>query len=157
MKDQLLRDHLVHLLKGDGAHVDFDAAIKDLPVKLRGAKPAGVLHSPWELLEHLRIAQRDLLDSMTDPKHVSPEFPDGYWPRTATPVSAQDWDSSVNAFRTDLEALVGLISTESTDLLAPLRNTDGYTVMRKVMLAADHTSYHLGELVLLRRTLSAWT
>lgn len=152
-----LRQHLLYLLKGDGAHAEFDAAVKDFPTNLRGTTPKGASHTPWEVLEHLRIAQRDVLDAIQDPKHVSPEFPAGYWPSSSAPKSAKQWDSSVEAFRADFEALMQLVSNDKTELLAPLPNTDGQTIMRKVLMAADHNSYHLGEFILLRRLLGAWT
>jgi hypothetical protein len=154
--DKALREHLLNLLKGDGAHVDFDAAVKDLPASLRGERPKGAEHSPWEVLEHLRIAQWDILEFSRNPKHVSPEFPRGYWPSAQAPPNEKAWDRSADAFRADLQAMAELIANESTDLLAPIPHGEGKTILREALMMADHNAYHLGELVLLRRLLGAW-
>jgi hypothetical protein len=155
--DKSLREHVVNLLKGGGAHVSFDDAVKDLPADLRGKRPKGADHSPWEILEHLRIALWDILEFSRDPKHASPEFPSGYWPKTQAPPDAKAWDKSVHAFRADAKALADLVADESTDLLARLPHGDGQTVLREALVAADHNAYHLGELVLVRRLLGAWS
>ena len=154
--DKALREHLLNLLKGDGAHANFDAAVKDLPVSLRGKRPKGAEHSPWEVLEHLRIAQWDILEFSRNAKHVSPEFPSGYWPSAQAPPNETAWDKSADAFRSDLKAMAELIAKESTDLLAPIPRAEGKTMLREALLVADHNAYHLGELVLLRRLLGAW-
>ncbi|HTA71733.1 MAG TPA: DinB family protein [Bryobacteraceae bacterium] len=154
--DKALREHLLNLLKGDGAHANFDAAVKDLPVSLRGKRPKGAEHSPWEVLEHLRIAQWDILEFSRNAKHVSPEFPSGYWPSAQAPPNETAWDKSADAFRSDLKAMAALIAKESTDLLAPIPHAEGKTILREALLMADHNAYHLGELVLLRRLLGAW-
>ncbi|HZD93861.1 MAG TPA: DinB family protein [Candidatus Sulfotelmatobacter sp.] len=151
-----VREHLLYLLKGDGAHLDFDSAVKDLPVELRGARPQGAAHSPWELLEHLRIAQLDVLDSIRDAKHISPEFPVGYWPQSQVPANETAWEKSAEAFRADFEALVKLINNDSTDLLGPIPHVEGQTIFRKIAMLADHNAYHLGQLVVLRRMLGTW-
>ena len=154
--DKLLREHLVTLLKGSEAHVDFEKAVKDLPSELRGKRPKGAEHSPWELLEHLRIAQWDILEFSRNPKHKSPDFPAGYWPQTQAPPSDKAWDQSVQSFRKELQAFCDLVSDESVDLYAKIRHGDGQTVLREALLAADHNAYHIGQLVLLRRILSGW-
>ena len=154
--EKSLREHVLNLLKGDGAHVDFEAAVKDLAANLRGKRPKGAEHSPWEVLEHLRIAQWDILEFIRNPKHVSPEFPSGYWPRSETPPSEKAWDHAVAAFRADLKAISDLLATDATDLFAPLPHAQDKTILREALLVADHNSYHLGELVLLRRLLGAW-
>jgi Mn-containing catalase len=118
--DKSLRDHLVYLLTEEGAHVQFDKAVNGLRANLRGKRPEGAPHSPWEILEHLRIAQWDILEFTRDPKHVSPEFAAGYWPKTQAPPDDEAWDKSVAAFRADLRAMVDLIQDKKTDLLAPL-------------------------------------
>ena len=155
-QDQTLRQHLLELLKGGGAHADFDTAVKDLPAALRGHRPAGTAHSPWELLEHLRIAQWDILEFSRNPQHVSPEFPAGYWPKTQAPPDEKAWDKSVAAFRADLRAMAELVENESTDLFARIPQGEGQTILREALLVADHNAYHLGELVQLRRLLGAW-
>ena len=154
--DTALREHVVNLLKGGGAHASFDEAVKDMPVGLRGKRPQRAEHSAWEVLEHLRIAQWDILEFSRDPKHVSPEFPAGYWPKKPAPPKAQAWNKSVKAFRADLQAMIALVEDESTDLHAKIPHGDGQTVLREALVLADHNAYHLGELVLLRRLLGAW-
>jgi hypothetical protein len=155
-KDQQLREHVLYLLRGGGAHLDFEAALADLPVALRGAKPAGVPHSPWRLLEHLRIAQWDILEFCRNPQHVSPQFPEGYWPASDAPPDAQAWDRSVAAFRADLRAMQDLVANPATDLFAPIPHGEGQTILREALLVADHLSYHLGQLIIVRRALGAW-
>jgi len=154
--EKSLREHVIYLLNGGGAHVNLDDAVKNLPAELRGKRPKGAEHSPWELLEHMRIALWDILEFTRNPKHVSPQFPAGYWPASQAPPDGKAWDKSVNAFRADLKALADLVADERTDLLAPLAHGDGQTVLREALVAADHNAYHLGELVLLRRLLGAW-
>lgn len=154
--DKSLREHLLNLLKGSEAHVDFDAAVKDLPANLRGKRPEGAAHSLWETLEHMRITQWDILEFSRNAKHVSPEFPKGYWPATPEPPNEKAWDKSVVAFRADRKALVELIADESTDLFTPISHGDGQTILREALLVADHNAYHLGQFLLLRRLLGAW-
>jgi hypothetical protein len=154
--DKLLREHLLYLLKSDGAHLDFDAAVKGMPASLQGKRPKGGAHSPWELLEHLRIAQWDILEFSRNPKHVSPEFPSGYWPGTQAPPNEKAWNKSVDAFRTDLKAMSDLVADETTNLFAPLPHGDGKTILREALVLADHNAYHLGQLVVVRRLLGAW-
>src|SRR5947208_17128470 len=155
-RDRLLRDQVLYLLRGGGAHLDFDKAVAGLPAELRGKKPAGVPHTPWRLLEHLRIAQWDILEFSRDPGHVSPPFPDGYWPQGDAPPDAAAWDRSVEAFRADLKAVQDLVADPSTDLFAPIPHGDGQTVLREALLVADHNAYHLGQLVVVRRLLGCW-
>jgi hypothetical protein len=154
--DSALRRNLVELLSGRGAHVDFEKAIGDLPVALRGKRPRGLSFTPWRLLEHLRIAQWDILEFSRDPKHVSPDWPSGYWPKGASPPNAKAWNESVEAFRRDLASMQALVSDPATDLFARIPHGDGQTILREALLVADHNSYHLGELVLLRRLIGAW-
>src|SRR5262245_47798231 len=114
-----LREHVLYLLRGGGAHLDFEAAIAGLPAGLRGAKPAGVPHTPWRLLEHLRIAQWDILEFSRNPRHVSPKFPEGYWPEGDAPPDEGAWQRSLDPFRADLRAMQDLVADPATDLLAP--------------------------------------
>lgn len=153
----MIRQHVLYLLRGGGAHVDFETAIRNLPAGLRGKKPRGAAHTPWQILEHLRIAQWDILEFSINPKHVSPAFPAGYWPPTAAPPSPAAWARTVRAFRADLEAMCKLVEDPATDLYAPIPHGDGQTILREALLIADHNAYHLGELVLLRRLLGVWT
>jgi hypothetical protein len=154
--DQSLRDHLIYLLAEEGAHVQFEKAVNGLPANLRGKRPEGAPHSPWEILEHMRIAQWDILEFTRDPNHVSPEFAAGYWPKTQAPPDEKAWDKSVAAFRSDLRAMVDLIQDKKTDLLAPLPHDKDKTVLREALVLADHNAYHLGHMVLVRRLLGAW-
>lgn len=156
MNDKALREHLVSLLRGGNAHADFDATIKALPVALRGKRPKGSPHSPWELLEHLRIAQSDILNFSRDAAHQSPAWPEGYWPKTAAPPSANAWAKSVRQFRDDLNAMCELVQNPSTDLFAKIPHGDGQTILREALLVADHNAYHLGQFVIVRRLLGAW-
>jgi len=152
-----LREHLVELLAGGHAHLDFEKAIAGLPVKLRGARPPGLPHTPWRLLEHMRIAQWDILRFSVDPKHISPEFPDGYWPEGDAPPDSAAWERSVTAFRADLQSIKDLVSNPDTDLFKPIPHGQGQTILREALLVADHNAYHLGQLVTVRRLLGAWS
>jgi len=154
--DKALRQHLVKLLEGGGAHATFDQAVADLPASLRGKRASGAEHSPWELVEHLRIAQWDILEFSRDHKHKSPEFPKGYWPSSPEPANDSAWEKSVKTFRHDLKQMCDLVSNEKTDLFAPIPHGDGQTILREALLTADHNAYHIGQLVLVRRLLGAW-
>jgi hypothetical protein len=154
--DQDLREHLLYLLRGGGAHVHFDAAVADLPEALRGAKPPGIPHTPWRLLEHMRIAQWDILEFSRNPRHVSPPWPDGYWPEGDAPPNPHAWDRCVAGFRADLRAVQDLVADPATDLFARIPHGDGQTLLREALLVADHNAYHLGQLVTVRRALGAW-
>jgi hypothetical protein len=154
--DRALREHLVYLLRGGGAHLDFDSAVADLPAELRGAKPAGSPHTPWRLVEHMRIAQWDILEFSRNPRHVSPPFPEGYWPEGDAPRDEAQWNQAMVAFRADLEAMVALVEDPTTDLFARIPHGEGQTILREALLVADHNAYHLGQLVMVRRLLGAW-
>jgi hypothetical protein len=154
--DEPIREHVLFALKGDGAHVDFEAAVKDLPGSLRDKRPPGAAHSPWEVLEHLRIAQWDILEYIRSPHHVSPEFPAGYWPSTVSNPDKQSWDSSVEKFRNDFTAIIAMVNDQGCNILNPLHGVAGQTIARKLLMLADHNAYHLGELVALRRSIGAW-
>ena len=153
---QHLRQNLVYLLAGGGAHANFDAIIKNLPPKLRGAKPANYPHSPWMLLEHLRLAQWDILEFSRNKKHVSPKWPEGYWPKSPAPPTAAAWTKSIQQFRRDLKAMQTLVENPKTDLFARIPWGDGQTILREALLLADHNSHHLGQLLDVRRLLGAW-
>ena len=155
-KHEALRDQLKYVLSGGGAHPDFDTAVAILPRKLYGAKPKGLPHTPWRLLEHIRIAQWDILEFSRNPKHQSPTWPRGYWPEGDAPSSEKAWTDSVEAFRSDLQSMVDLVDDESTDLFTPIPWGDGQTILREALLVADHNAYHLGQLITVRRLLGAW-
>ena len=154
--DQALRQHLLDLLKGGNAHATFDEVVKDFPERLRGKKPEGQPHTAWRLLEHMRIAQWDIVEFSRNSKHVSPNFPDGYWPESDAPPSAAAWEKSVKQFRADLKTMQDLVADRNTDLYARIPWGEGQTVMREALLVADHNAYHLGELLMVRRLLGAW-
>jgi len=151
--DRSLRDHLLQFLDSENAHLKFDDAVKDFPAALRGRRPENGPHSAWELLEHLRLAQWDILEFARNAKHVSPEFPAGYWPSREAPADDAAWNASVEGFRRDLRALADLVRDESLDLHAPIAHGSGQTVLREILVAADHNAYHLGQLVMVRRLL----
>jgi len=154
--DRALRQHLLDLLRGGNAHLNFEEALAGLPPNLRGTKPPGLPYSPWRLLEHMRIAQWDILEFSRNPKHVSPEFPTGYWPETDAPPDDKAWQKSTRRFRADLKAMQELVEDPATDLFAPIPHGEGQTILREALLLADHNSYHLGQLVTVRRLLGAW-
>ena len=148
-----LRKHVLNLLRMEGAHLTFDDAVAGLPAALRGLKPPGAPHTPWQLLEHLRIAQWDILDFSRNPAYQEMKFPDDYWPKTEAPPDAAAWDKSVEQFRRDLKAMEDLISDAGANLTAPIPHGQGQTLLREALLVADHNSYHLGQLVLVRKLL----
>jgi hypothetical protein len=156
-RDADLRDHLLKLLDGGQAHLTFDEATEGLPVELQGARAPNLPHSPWRLVEHMRIAQEDILRFCLDPEYVSPEFPAGYWPEGDAPPDERAWDRSVAAFRADLRAMQDLVADPATDLFAPIPHGQGQTILREALLVADHNAYHLGQLVAVRRMLGAWS
>jgi hypothetical protein len=154
--DQSIREHVLYLLRGGGAHVAVEQALKDFPEVLRGKEHRGAPHTAWQLLEHMRIAQWDILEFSRNPKHVSPQFPEGYWPATKAPPTARAWNESVKGFRDDLHAMQALVEDPATDLYVRIPHGEGQTVLREALLAADHNAYHLGQFVLLRKLLGAW-
>jgi len=155
-RDAALRQHLLDLLRGGHAHATFDPAVADFPSALRGKKPKGAEHTAWQLLEHLRIAQWDILEFSRNAKHVSPKWPEGYWPKTEAPPTDAAWNTSIRKFRADLKAVGELIADKKRDLFAPILHGDGQTLLREALLVADHNAYHIGQLVLLRRLLGNW-
>jgi hypothetical protein len=152
-QDQLLRDHLLYLLRGGGAHASFDDAMGDWPVQLVGVKVANFPHTAWMLLEHMRLAQWDLLEFSRNSKHVSPKWPEGYWPVSEAPPNEKIWTASMAAFREDLRAMERLVGDRKLDLCARIPWGDGQTVLREALLVADHNAYHLGQLVMLRKSI----
>jgi uncharacterized damage-inducible protein DinB len=151
-----LRQHLLDLLRGRNAHADFDTVMADFPSRMRGVKPPGAPYTGWQLLEHMRIAQSDILKFSQDAKHKSPDWPEGYWPKTEAPPSAASWNNSLRSFRADLKAMAKLVADKKTDLFARIPHGTGQTILREALLIADHNSYHLGQIVLLRRLLGTW-
>lgn len=154
--DILLRQQLAKMIDWNEAHADLSAAVDGFPAELRGQVPKGLPHSAWQLLEHIRIALWDILEFSRNPKHKSPAWPDGYWPKSATPPSEKAWDESVKVILNIQDQFRKLVQDPSHDLFKPLPHGDGQTLLREVLLAADHGAYHLGQLVLVRRALGAW-
>jgi len=155
-QDQALREHLLEVLTGASAHADFATVIDHFPEKHYGTKPPGTPYSAWQLLKHIRIALYDLLDFSVNPDYVTLKFPDDYWPEQAAPASTAEWHASVKAVKEDLAKFEKLINDPALDLYAKIPWGDGQTVLREVLVAADHNSYHMGQIVLLRKQLDAW-
>lgn len=156
MGDTELRRHVRKLLHWGDAHVTFDAAVKGLPARLRGRVPDGFPHSAWQLVEHMRLAQSDILEFCVSPEYRHKKFPDAYWPKSLGPVSARAWTKSLTAFRADRLSLQRLAADRSLDLFTAISWGDGQTYLRELLLAADHAAYHVGQLVLVRRALGVW-
>jgi hypothetical protein len=154
--DSPLRDQLVQLLRGGHAHATFDDGIRGFPLDRIGVRPAGAPYSAWELLEHMRIAQKDILEFSRSAEYVSPKWPEGYWPNSPAPERDSQWNESILAFRHDLATFEALIQDPAQDLNGKFSWGDGQTLLREALLIADHNSYHLGQSVLVRRLLGAW-
>jgi hypothetical protein len=150
-----LRDHLDNLLQMEGAHIGFRKALKDFPAHLRGVKPHGAPHSAWQLLEHMRIAQEDILDFSRNADYREKKWPDDYWPAQDAPPDDAAWNKSVRQIEHDLKEIQALVADEKHDLLAPISHGEGQTLLREALLVADHNAYHLGQLVFLRKMLEA--
>jgi hypothetical protein len=150
--DALLREHLSRALGWESAHLSLEDAAKGIPLILRGKRPKGFAHSPWELLEHIRLAQHDLLDFCRDPNYVEGDWPDAYWPDSPAPPSSRAWKKSLDAIAADRDALKEFVKT-TPDLFAEIPGHKGKTVLRSVLLAIDHTSYHVGQLLMARKLL----
>jgi uncharacterized damage-inducible protein DinB len=156
MDESRLRRDLLELLEGKGAHVAAEAAFADLAPEHRARRPVEDGHTVWELLEHLRIAQEDIVRYTLEPGWVSPPWPDGYWPEIETPTEDQ-WQASLQGFRRDLEAMKALVRDPARDLTAEIPHGEGRSYLREVLLVADHNAYHLGQVIEVRRLVGAWT
>lgn len=154
--DAALRDHLLRLLDWHDAHVDFDTAVTGVPLELQGTRPHGWSYAPWELLEHMRITQHDILDFCRNPDYAEIAWPADYWPKTAAPPHAAAWEESVAGFRRDRDALKRRVADSTIDLFARIPHGTGQTYLREALLVADHNAYHLGQLVAVRRQLGIW-
>jgi DinB superfamily len=155
-QDRSLRQHVIDLLNGGSAYAKFDDVVPGIPANLRGRKPEGLPHSPWMLLEHMRIAMWDILEFSRNRKHASPKWPEGYWPKKEAPPSAAAWQKSIKTFRAELKEMQDLVKNPKTDLFAKIPWGDGQTVLREALLLADHNAYHLAQIVDARRILGAW-
>ena len=151
-----LREQLIKLLSWQEAHVNFEAAVEGIPPQFHGVRPEGLPYSPWQLLEHMRLTQRDILTFCRDPTYEVPKWPDDYWPKSSIPPTPESWQESVATFLADRESLVELIADPGLDLYAKIPHGEGQTYLREVVLVADHNAYHIGELVAVRRLLGVW-
>jgi hypothetical protein len=157
VQNKALREQFIQAMRGDQAHIDFESATSDLSAELGGVKPEGAPHTAWQLLEHLRIAQHDILEFVRDPKHKSPKWPEGYWPKTEAPPDKQAWDASLAAFRKEAQAMEDLVQDPNQDLFKSIEGGTGQTLLREALVIAAHNSYHLGQLVFLKKMLLAKT
>jgi hypothetical protein len=151
-----LRKELVFQLNGGHAHVPLEKVVQTFPIKFRGVVPKGLPYSSWQLLEHIRLALRDMLDFCTDPNYQAPKWPDDYWPKSPEPPNARAWEASVRKIQSDRTKFVKLVSNPKSDLFAPIPWGDGQTLFHEACLIIDHNSYHLGEMVTVRRILGIW-
>jgi len=151
--DQSLRDHALYVLRGEGAHVTFEDFIADFSTELCGQRVEGLPYTAWQVLEHIRIAQWDILEFSRNPKHVSPKWPEGYWPPQDQTGTPELWQETISKFRNDLKQMENLVADPATDLLAQIPHGTGQTILREALLVADHNSYHLGALVVISRIL----
>ena len=154
--DQVMRSELLALLQGGNAHMDFEEAVAGFPLEFINKKPPNTPYSFWHFLEHLRIAQWDILEFIRNPRHVSPEYPAGYRPGPEEKTDEAGWQKSCDGFRSDLEALQEMVRDETVDLLAPIPHAPSYNVFREVLLAADHNAYHIGEIAIMRQIMEIW-
>lgn len=153
--DDSLRKHVLYLLRGGGAHMSFDDFVNSFPADLCNRQIEGLPYTPWQILEHMRLAQWDILEFSRDPDHLSPEFPKGYWPNPDDLGTPAEWQKTVDEFRQDLTQMEALVEESSTDLHAKIPHGDGQTILREALLTADHNAYHLGALTVMARILKA--
>lgn len=149
----VLREQLIQLLRGRNAHLSFGDAVNSFPMEFINTSPLNVPYTPWHLLEHLRIAQWDILEFMRAPEHVSPKWPEGYWPPANGVSSENEWEKTIDFFNADMKALEGIVQDREIDLLAEIPHAPGYTYLREILLVADHNAYHLGEFSILRQVM----
>ena len=154
--DQIVREQLLHLLRGGNAHMSFDQAVADFPLEAINRQPPNVSYTPWHLIEHLRIAQWDILEFIRNPDHISPDWPKGYWPGPDVRANSTQWEKTIQLFRADLKAIQDLVADSNTDLYAPIPHAQTYTIFREILLVTDHNAYHIGELAILRQILGIW-
>lgn len=154
--DTAVREQLVALLTGSNAHQSFEDAVKDLPAAVRGVKPDKLPYTIWQLVDHIRIAQFDILEFSRDPAYQSPPWPSGYWTSEPAPPDEAAWQRALDQIRDDRDAFITLLHDPRQDLYAPIAHGDGQNLLREAMLIADHTAYHVGEIIIIRRLLGAW-
>jgi hypothetical protein len=154
--DQVVRSQLLSLLRRGNAHMGFDQAVADFPIERINQEPPNVPYTPWHLLEHIRIAQWDILEFIRNPNHVSPDWPEGYWPPREQEANREQWNRTIQGFRDDLEALQAIIADPATDLYATMPQGEKYNILREILTVADHTAYHIGEFGILRQVMGTW-
>lgn len=154
--DKALREQLLHLLRGGNAHLSFDDAVADFPMDAINRRPPNVPYTPWHLLEHLRLAQWDILDFIRNPDYQEMKWPDDYWPAPDAEADSAAWERTLTAFRADLKAVEDLVNDPQTDLAAKIPHGDGQTILREILLVADHNAYHIGEFAILRQVMGTW-
>ena len=152
----IYREQLVQLLGGRNAHFTFEDAVKSFPMEFINAKPPNVPYTPWHLIEHLRLAQWDILEFVRDPGHISPKWPEGYWPHPDAEADAGDWQQTIDSFDADLRAMEAIAQDQEIDLQAEIPHAPGYTYLREILLVADHNAYHIGEFCILRQIMGTW-
>jgi len=155
-KDSVLRQQLLQLLRGRNAHMSLEDAVANFPQEFINVRPPNVTYTPWHLLEHIRIAQWDILEFVRDPEHVSPEWPDGYWPPADAEADHELWRQTLELFEQDLQAVEGLVGDVDIELTTDIPHAPGYTILREVLLVADHNAYHVGEFAIVRQLMGTW-
>jgi hypothetical protein len=154
--DEFVRKALLQLLRGGNAHMPLETAVADFPTDRINAFPPNVSYTPWQLLEHVRIAQRDILDFIRDPAYQSPEWPAGYWPPREQQANPDEWRRTIDRYRDDRHALEEIVANSATDLYQPLAHGQGQNILREILVVSDHTAYHLGEFAILRQVMQTW-
>lgn len=154
--DNVVRAELLHLLRGGNAHMTFDQAVANFPMDKLNSRPPNIGYSPWHLLEHIRIAQWDILEFIQNPDHVSPPWPGGYWPAREVQANRIGWNETIESFQKDLQSLEDIVSDPNTDLCAPIPHATEYTIFREILVVCDHTAYHVGEFAILREVMGTW-
>lgn len=149
-------DNLINLLNKGNAHISVDEALKDIPFEILGSKPEGVPYSIWQLAEHIRIAQEDILNFSKDSQYQSPNWPDDYWPKEVKPTSKEAWENCIAQIKKDRKSFITLLRNSADSLFTPFPYGDGQTLLREALVLADHQSYHTGEIIILRRILKNW-
>ncbi len=154
--EEILRSQLLALLQGGNAHMGIDDAVADFPMEFINQHPPNVTYTPWHLLEHLRITQFDILEFVRNPEYVSPQWPEGYWPAPGASATPERWQQTIDAFKADLQAIQDIVQDPGTQILAELPHAQGYTMLREILLVADHNAYHIGEFAILRQVMGTW-
>jgi len=154
--DQVVREQLLALLNGGNAHMNFEQAVTDFPAEHFNTRPDNVAYTPWHILEHLRIAQWDILEFIRNPDHISPDWPKGYWPDPAEESDQNQWKETISAFLSNLGSLRSLVKDSGVDLYAPIPHAPNYTIFREILVVSDHNAYHIGEFAILRQVMSTW-